>query len=355
MTWRGGENQVRILAEGLESSTHQNFIAYPKGSKAIRYFSKSFPSFKLHSRIPWDPFNLFPICSFIDQQGIQILDAHSSKAHSLALYIKKLRPDLKLVVHRRVDTPASKHGEKKYRNRSVDRIVAISYFIANMMKEIGVCENKIRVIRSAVPAQQEYTPAKSQQKMLQDLSRKIEALPEETVILGSASALDPQKGVDILLEALSKLSQQSNYHLFIAGTGKSEGFLKKLVVDKRLEKQVSFLGFVENVRSLLKQCHIQIAASRNEGLGTVILEGALSGCALIGTRVGGIPEIIKDKQTGLLVRPEDPESLATALDELIQSKDLQQRLSNNARAYVLENFSSEKMIQENKRLYDELS
>ena len=85
MSWRGGENQIRYLMEGLKRQGHKTYFAYPKGSQAIARLSADFPSLELPSKQGWDPRSILRLRTFCIRNQIDIIDAHSSGAHALGL------------------------------------------------------------------------------------------------------------------------------------------------------------------------------------------------------------------------------------------------------------------------------
>jgi glycosyltransferase involved in cell wall biosynthesis len=91
--------------------------------------------------------------------------------------------------------------------------------------------------------------------------------------------------------------------------------------------------------------------SLQEGLGLALMEAMAQGLAVVGSAVGGIKTLIKDGQNGLLVMPADPLSLSEAIKRLLADKQLRDNLGANARKFIMDNFSKEKMIDETERVY----
>ena len=151
MTWRGGENQARLLAEESQSDI-KSFFIFPKGSAADNRLSEKFPHF-YHSFKRLDFLkNLSSLTDWIQTADIQVIDCQSSKAHNLGLIIKRKLPHLRLVIHRRVDYLPSKHffGRLKYLSPRIDAYVGISQAIAEILKSYGVPADKVHMVRSAV-------------------------------------------------------------------------------------------------------------------------------------------------------------------------------------------------------------
>jgi glycosyltransferase involved in cell wall biosynthesis len=139
--------------------------------------------------------------------------------------------------------------------------------------------------------------------------------------------LVPQKGFDVLLQAFAR-SKQSSHDLLLAGEGPERENLEALTTQLKLGERVKFLGRADRPTAvaLFKGCSFFVLPSRHEPQGIVNLEAMASGKAVIASRVGGVPEIVTDEQTGILVPGEDVVALSAAIDRLCDNDDLRERL-----------------------------
>jgi L-malate glycosyltransferase len=170
-----------------------------------------------------------------------------------------------------------------------------------------------------------------------------------------AAALTSEKGHEVLIRSCSLLkSKNINFQFDIAGDGPLENEYKNLVMHLGLDKNIKFLGHISNVTQFLSSLDILVVPSTLEGLGTILLDGAFARCVLVGTRVGGIPEIIIHGRTGLSVEVGDSDALALELEKLIASEQLRSTLTQNAFEYVKKEFSLENMVSGNLKVYKEL-
>lgn len=359
-TWRGGENQIRLLVEGLnQRQAAQSWIAYPQGSQGLKRFAELGPVVALPSSSSADPRSVFLLAAAVKAHGIQLLDAHSSGAHSLALWVKALHPELKLVVHRRVDNRLKPRWStrRKYLTPAVDHFVAISRFIGRMLGDFGVAAQKVSVVRSAVDPLPYQT---LERKLCGEKWRHRLQIPDQTLLLGSASALSSQKGPDVLLQALSQLGRISSsapsrpWHCLIAGEGEMRPQLEQMVRELKLSSQVTLTGFVREIPELLSALDILLLPSRNEGLGTLVQEAMLAGTPVIASAVGGIPEMVHSGETGLLVPPEDPSALAQAIQKMRGEEKLRGQLVAAARQLINTDFSLNSMVEGNLAIYRSL-
>jgi glycosyltransferase involved in cell wall biosynthesis len=112
--------------------------------------------------------------------------------------------------------------------------------------------------------------------------------------------------------------------------------LRRLSLELGIENTVTFLGRIEGelLFSEYAEAEIFCGFSRSEALGNVFLEAQAAGCAVVATTVGGIPEIVLDQKTGLLVSPDDPEAAAEALNTLFSDTDLRRRLASAGKTHA---------------------
>jgi L-malate glycosyltransferase len=346
--WRGGENQLRLFLENADRNVIENHVAALENEPAIDRFGAHAKTLPLKKQFILSMASV--ISKYCQKNNIDVIDAQTSKAHTLGLLIKRKNPHIKLLVHRRVDNLPSKGmlSKWKYRTAKVDQYVAISYAIKNILIGQGVSSNRITVIPSAISSAPYKELVKETEKS--QLARTF-SLNTDTPFIGNASALSNQKGYDTLIRAMRILKNDGvNVHCFIAGDGEKRTELESLRMELDLDQDVTFLGFIKEVPMFLTALDVLTVPSNNEGLGTIILDGTYAGCPVIASEVGGIPEMIKHQETGLLVPPNEPQRLADAIRVLIGDKEMQLRLNKNARELIEKNFSLNHMVSENSNL-----
>lgn len=158
------------------------------------------------------------------------------------------------------------------------------------------------------------------------------------------AALIREKGIDVLLRALAA-GGLGPWRLRIVGDGPDLARLRQLAADPGLADHVEFLGLRDDVDAILRDTDIMVhPAVWQEALGYTVLEGMASGCAVVATRTGGIPELIREGVNGLLVEPGDVEALRNALRQL-ESPELRAKLGEGGRATVVEQFTLGRNVQ----------
>jgi len=171
--------------------------------------------------------------------------------------------------------------------------------------------------------------------------------PFPSSYLLSLARLNPLKGHDVLLSAFRMVAErEKNIHLIIAGDGPQRIRLHAIALAFGLKDRVTLLGEVgrERVKELLAGCEFLVHHSWSEGIPFAVLEAMASGKAVVGTRVGGIPEVVSDLETGRLVPPGDSESLAKAMLFLLHDGDQCKAMGEQGRAFVMAHHSDAQTV-----------
>ena len=353
LTWRGGENQILQLVKGSKDLANHHIAVRP-GSLAEQRFKDVCPVVLANMRGGFAPFAAWQLAQYCKQHRIQVLDTHSSNAHSIALLMKIFAPELKLVVHRRVDfVPKSDPiNRRKYHSKKINSFVAISQAIKGVLVNYGIPSERVTVIPSAIDLlkYEKFNKADEKKKLADMFSLDV-----NQVFLGNASAFTHQKGYDTLLKAYKSVKDKGyKFHAFLAGDGELMKEMEDLRAQLNLEYDVTLLGFIEDVPRFLSALDVLTISSRYEGLGTIVLEAIGAGLAVAATAAGGIPEMIIDQKTGLLSPIDQPEKFAGSIMALLDSKDLRAQLSKEALTHVSKHFSIESMINRNIENYKSL-
>jgi glycosyltransferase involved in cell wall biosynthesis len=206
--------------------------------------------------------------------------------------------------------------------RHADLVVPMGGYTTERARELGVSEGRI-VLLPFPPGSREWPPEATPQS------------EKDARLIVCGARLVPEKGIDVLLRAFGRvLERLPEARLCIAGDGPSRAELEEQAERLALRSRVEFTGWLSPTEMwrLLASAGIAVLPSRwEEGLGMVLVEAGLARCALVATDLGGMRDIVRTGTTGLLVPPEDPESLATALIRCLT--DAQERARFGAAAY----------------------
>jgi glycosyltransferase involved in cell wall biosynthesis len=177
-------------------------------------------------------------------------------------------------------------------------------------------------------------------------------LPHNAPIVGNVAALVPHKGQRHLVEAAAIVVKAvPDARFVIAGEGELRPALEKQIKDHHLEKHAFLTGFRPDVLSVHKAFDIFVMSSVTEGLGTSLLDAMACAKPIVATTAGGMPEVVEDGKTGLLVPPRDHQAMADAIVTLLADGRARAAMGAAGAARVRARFSAERMVQETLALY----
>jgi glycosyltransferase involved in cell wall biosynthesis len=230
-------------------------------------------------------------------------------------------------------------SEKKLMHRA-DALIAVSQYTKKELTEFySISEERIHVIYNGVHVEKFKPSIRSKA----DLRRELGLATDRRIIL-FVGRLYSRKGLPTLLQAAQKVVKDSkNTQFVISGEGfkQNEEKLRKLTRQYGIEDNVSFIGYFpdEKLPNLYAAADIFVLPALYENFPFAILEAQSTGLPVVSTRVGGIPELIIDNHTGLLVDPGDHEQLADAIMKLLQDSSFAQELGRKARQVIEEKFA----------------
>jgi glycosyltransferase involved in cell wall biosynthesis len=175
-------------------------------------------------------------------------------------------------------------------------------------------------------------------------------------VVGTAANLIERKAVNNLIEAVAALpSDLSNTVLVIAGDGPQRARLEMMSRDLEISERVFFVGQQSDMRPWYSLFDVFVLTSLEEAFGLVYAEALLAGTPVIGSDVGGVPEIIEEGVTGLLVPPQAPRCLTSAIEILLRHPAEGQRMASAGREKAIRLFSLERMVSDYETLYGQVS
>lgn len=226
-----------------------------------------------------------------------------------------------------------------------DKTIAVSEKTKKDVSFLPFIENKINVIHNGI--NNFDTLDKNEARLI--LTNK----EKEKIILFSLSELHPNKGIDVALKALSLLPKETREKLIytVAGDGEERKKLEKYISDLGIGESVKFLGFVSDAKKLLPGADIFLFPSRTENLPYAVLEAGSAGLPIIATSVGGIPEIIRDMQNGILIHAKNPKEIAEAILYILDHPKKQKEFGSEIQKTISNFFSLDKMLDATIKLY----
>lgn len=232
-----------------------------------------------------------------------------------------------------------------------DALIAVSDFDRKLAIKYHICRpDKITVIHNGLDISKlGFLPRDEAKGRLAELA-KTEL--KNKLLIVTVADFYPAKGLQFLVEAAFAALKKFPDAVFIliGRIGPDYKKVKQAIRQNRLAHNFILLTDLPAAAPYLKAADLFVLPSVKEGLPYVILEAAAAGLPIVATKVGGMPEIITDRSNGLLIPPADPKSLARAIDELLSSQELAQKLGQKAYGDA-GRFGLEKMIEQTKRVY----
>ena len=346
--WRGGEQQASYLLRGLVERGHHVVLAGRTGGPFIGS-DHGMPDLVRVSLPCWgevDPCSVWLLSRAITHYQIDVIHAHTAHAHTLASLARLLAGRGKVIVSRRVVNLPRNGFFSQWKYRQPDAYVAISKSIADALKMFGIPEAKIRTVYSAVdPERLQVAP----------LSRASLGIPERGPLIGNVAALVGVKDQTTLLAAMAvALRTVPALQLVIAGEGPLRPVLEQQIEQLGIKSSVTLLGYRNDVPRLLRALDGFVLSSKEEGLGTSILDAMACGLPVVATAAGGIPEMVRPGRTGFLVPAGDVTAMAAAMVCMVSDHSSVAELVENAKQMVQTEFAVESMIEGNLKVYEQV-
>ncbi|MDR2437804.1 MAG: glycosyltransferase [Planctomycetaceae bacterium] len=226
----------------------------------------------------------------------------------------------------------------------MDKVVCVSQGQADKVIRTGTPSKRVIVIHNAInPLRFRETPDIGYRRRLQDF---FETVPRW--IIGAAGRLSPEKGFDILVEAVRlmvKAVPESSFGVVLFGEGFLRESLQVQIDHAGLVNCFKLVGFTSELDKFLPYFDLFVQSSRTEGFPCVNLEAMAAGVPVLATAVGGVPEQIISGETGLLVPPDDPISLANGLRQLLENATLRRLFAEQGRQKTFTEFTCQKQAE----------
>lgn len=222
--------------------------------------------------------------------------------------------------------------------RHMDRVVCVSHGQAAKVRRAGVDLAKISVIHNSIRTNRFERPRDDAWRHRLD-ERFNSAQP--TFIVGAAGRLSPEKGFEVLVDAvrLAREQDELNFGVVLFGDGPLKADLQKRIDNAGIGSHFVLAGFTDELDRFMPHFDLFVQSSHTEGLPNVLLEAAAAGVPVVATDVGGTREVVVDGETGLVVPPADAPALAQAVTSLLQNPKLRQAMGERAKTHVRDQFT----------------
>ena len=363
---RGGERQLLYLACALREAGHESIIACRRGgaleAEAVRL---DLERLRLPFLAEWDPLSAALLRQAARRRATEnpvVVHAHTGHTASTA-FLAGLAGGPPWVVHRRVDFPLSGWLSRRLKYESAGRVIAVSEAIARILREQGLPDEKLAVVRDSVPTDAEearaagaalLAPATAERRreLRARLGREWHVDPQAPWV-GNLAALVPHKDQATFLRAAANIRERKpGARFWIVGEGPLRGELESLAREIGVADAVRFTGFQKDPGAWLQALDVFVLSSWGEGMGSVLLEAMACGLPIAATTAGGIGEVVEDGRTALLAQPRDPKGLAAAVCRLLDEPGLAQKVAAAA-ARELKRFSLREAAAKTRQIYEQ--
>lgn len=350
----GGAERFAVgLAEHLSRDGFEAWMCSTRGFEpevvdALR--SAGVKHVHLGRRSKWDIHKMAGLLSLLQRESFDVLHAHMFGSNVWGTLAGRVCRVPVVIAHEQTWSyeghPARRCIDGRVIGRLATRFVAVSSAdAARMVRLERVPAEKVVMIPNA------YVPRGKSHRG--DIRGEI-GISSTTPLIGVAAVLRPQKALHVLIDAHARLLERLPHaHLVIAGEGRCAGELERRVLDLGLKGHVHFLGRREDVDAILRSVDVAAMSSDFEGTPLFAFECMANRTPLVATRVGGLPEIVADGRTGVLVPPRNPDALAEALRTLLVDPALRKRLADAA-AVRLDDFTIDTISKRFATLYEQL-
>ncbi|MBU6231958.1 glycosyltransferase [Patescibacteria group bacterium] len=365
--WGGAQKHVYDLAVAMKEAGHEVWAAAGGGGPLINkleqagIYAFSMPSLGRDVSLRNDAVSFMEMRRIIRDKNPDILHLHSPKAAGLGALAGRLSGVKKIIM--------TVHGwtwneERPLRHKAA--IVLFSWLTAMLCHKIAVISDhdmvqglrlpflkrKLILIRPGLKPATVMSVDGAKQFMAKIIGMDYVEFNRRFAIMTSAE-LHANKGLSYLIEAMPQvLSRHPEAVSVIIGDGQEKERLSALIKEKRVESGVFLAGYVAAAAEYAKAFSLFVLPSVKEGLPYALLEAGAASLPAVATTVGGIPELVDDMRSGILVQPGKPSELAHAISFMIEHSEERRRYGAALHDKVLKDFSLKRMVEEVKKAYE---
>lgn len=359
-TWGGAQQYVYDLATTFHHQGDVVHVAYgTTGQLAEHLQAAQVPTFSIPGLVRDVSFGaevraFWALCAHLRATTPDVVHTNSSKAGILAALAARICGVRRIVF--------TAHGWAYNEKRPLwqKALIALIHWCTVLLADVTIC------VSPAVMRDAAWMPFVQSRLVLIRNGRTTEPLlprPEARAHLvsatdttdtwiGTVAELHPTKNIDVLIDAFALIADTTDTRLVVIGEGHDRPRLEARIHEHRLAERIHLVGFIPHAARYLAAFDIFVLPSHTEALGYVLLEAGHARLPVIATRVGGIPDIITHRKTGLLVPPGHAPALADSLRALLADPTTQQRLAAALHTHVTTTFAPAAMYSATRAQYD---
>jgi glycosyltransferase involved in cell wall biosynthesis len=348
-SWTGQINRLFNVANGASDRGHEAGIIASPGSQLAFRSREAGLNVQTFPMRAWQFYpSILRVARYLHGKRVDILHCHGARDHVLSLIAARLA-SVKHVVRTKHNHNRLKSGcLSRFLYRKCSKVVAVSEYTKQLLIEDGIAGTHVETIYTGVDIDR-FKP----RPKVSDLTKGLK-IAEEEFVVGCVSSLHVRKGIEETLRAFKILRDAlPGRKIRCLLVGKKWQRWAALAEELGIRDQVIFTGFRRDVADLLSLLDIYVLPSRDEGLGTSIIEAMAMGLPVVASNVGGIPEAVT-KESGVIVPPGNPDSLAEALKRLVEDNQRRKALGKAASERARTEFSVKRLIDRTVNLYERL-
>ncbi len=292
-----------------------------------------------------------PLVEILRRERVDVLHAHKFGSNVWAAMLGTLAGTPVVVAHEHTwsfeGRPLRRFLDRELIARRASAFIAVSREDRRRMIEVeGIDPEDVTFIPNGIPA--------AAQPSRKDVRAEL-GIADDVPLIGSVGTLRAQKRHDLLIEAVARLLPRfSGLQLLIAGDGEQRGPLEHLIRRGELEGSVKLLGRRSDIPDVLAALDVAVSSSDFEGSPLSVMEYMQAGLPVVATRVGGVPDLIDDGQTGRLVPSGNVADLADAIASMLEQPDVAREMGRRGQSVSRERFGLDAMAKRLEGLYEEL-
>ena len=356
-SYGGGERYLELLFGRLDRARYRPLLICPEpGSFVGRMKERGVETRLVHLAPLFNPIALWRLTRLLVREHVTILQTHGARANFYGRIAGRLAgvPVIISTIHNSLkDYEVSPLTRWLYTVLLrltlplVHRILCVSEANrGDLIEECPAAAAKAQTVHNGVDLSA-FSSQPNHQKVRQELG------VTEGPVLVTIGRLTEQKGHRYLLQALSCLLETwPQLCCLFVGEGELQDALRRMAIDLGVEQACRFVGVREDIPGILTAADVFVLPSLSEGFPFVLLEALAMGCPVVASRVNGVPELIEDHKTGLLVPPRDPQALARAIRDMLDDRRAALRMGAAGRALVRERFTVNRMVANTTAIFD---
>jgi glycosyltransferase involved in cell wall biosynthesis len=345
----GGPQQVLYLCSGLNDHGIENIlICQPESDLGKIAKDHGIRVIDLLCKGDLDLSFAFRLFKVICNEKPDIIHCHSRRGGDFFGGLVARCFDIPAILSRRVDSLEFSFLTR-VRNAIFVKVIAISKNIYNILSLSALHLDKLVMIRSAVDSQRFLIAVKKEEFL-----KKFD-LNKDDFVLATVGQLIPRKDHQFLIDSMVNLRKSyPQIKLIVFGQGQLNEKLKLQVSELELKDSVILAGFDLELDNYLSHFDILVHPANAEGLGVILMKAGAAGLPVVAFNTGGIPEVIKNGETGLLAEVGDRYTFERHIDRLISSEPLRTKYSLAAKDYIKAEFSLQEMLKKHIQLYESI-